>query len=90
VAAAARRVALIEPLLLFTCSSGIPAVPVDGTHMALRKSHKKGKGRGSVFMNATLAGSEGSQAVDFCDTRVQKLVPRYDQCLSSSGGYVEK
>ncbi|PNF14616.1 hypothetical protein B7P43_G12124 [Cryptotermes secundus] len=31
-----------------------------------------------------------SQAADFCDTGIQKLVPRYDKCLNSSGDYVKK
>jgi hypothetical protein len=31
-----------------------------------------------------------SQAADFYDTGIQKLVPRYDKCLNSSGEYVEK
>ena len=31
-----------------------------------------------------------SQAADFVDTGIQKLVPRYDKCLNSGGEYVEK
>jgi transposase len=31
-----------------------------------------------------------SQALDFFDTGIQKLIPRYDKCLNSSGDYVEK
>jgi hypothetical protein len=31
-----------------------------------------------------------SQAADFFDTDIQKLTPRYDKCLTSSGDYVEK
>ncbi|PNF33163.1 hypothetical protein B7P43_G13585 [Cryptotermes secundus] len=31
-----------------------------------------------------------SQAVDFYDTGIQKLVPRYDKCLNSGDDYVEK
>ena len=31
-----------------------------------------------------------SQAADFYDTGIQKLVPRYDKCLNSGGDYVEK
>jgi hypothetical protein len=31
-----------------------------------------------------------SQAADFFDIGIQKLIPRYDTCLSSSGDYVEK
>ena len=31
-----------------------------------------------------------SQAVDFYDTGIQKLIPRYDKCLSSGGEYAEK
>ncbi|PNF35627.1 hypothetical protein B7P43_G01883 [Cryptotermes secundus] len=31
-----------------------------------------------------------SQVADFYDTGIQKLVPRYDKCLSSGGDYVEK
>jgi hypothetical protein len=31
-----------------------------------------------------------SQAADFYDTGIQKLVPRYDKCLNSGGEYVEK
>jgi hypothetical protein len=31
-----------------------------------------------------------SQAADFLDTSIQKLVPRYDKCLNSSGDYIEK
>jgi hypothetical protein len=31
-----------------------------------------------------------SQAADFFDTGIQKLIPRFDKCLNSSGDYVEK
>ncbi|KDR21419.1 hypothetical protein L798_03454, partial [Zootermopsis nevadensis] len=31
-----------------------------------------------------------SQAADFYDTGIPKLVPRYDKCLDSGGEYVEK
>jgi hypothetical protein len=31
-----------------------------------------------------------SQAADFFDTGIQKLIPRYDKCLNSEGDYVEK
>jgi hypothetical protein len=31
-----------------------------------------------------------SQAADFCDTGIQKLIPRYDKRLSSGGDYFEK
>jgi hypothetical protein len=31
-----------------------------------------------------------SQAADFFDTGIQKLIPRYDKCLNSGGDYVEK
>jgi hypothetical protein len=31
-----------------------------------------------------------SQMADMFDTGIQKLIPRYDQCLSSGGDYVEK
>jgi hypothetical protein len=31
-----------------------------------------------------------SQAADLSDTGIQKLVPQYDKCLTSSIGYVEK
>jgi hypothetical protein len=31
-----------------------------------------------------------SQAADFFDTGIQKFIPRYDKCLSSSGDYIEK
>jgi hypothetical protein len=31
-----------------------------------------------------------SQAEDFFDTGIQKLIPRYCNCLSSGGDYVEK
>ena len=31
-----------------------------------------------------------SQAAEFYDTGIQKLIPRYDKCLNSGGGYVEK
>ena len=31
-----------------------------------------------------------SQAADFYDTGIQKLVPRYDKCLNSGGEYIEK
>ena len=31
-----------------------------------------------------------SQAASFCDEGVQKLVQRYDKCLSNGGNYVEK
>jgi hypothetical protein len=31
-----------------------------------------------------------SQAADFFDTRIQKLIPQYDTCLSSGSGYVGK
>ena len=30
-----------------------------------------------------------SQAADFYDTGIQKLVPGYDKCVSSGGEYVE-
>jgi hypothetical protein len=31
-----------------------------------------------------------SQAADFFDIGIQKLIPQYDKCLSSSGDYIEK
>jgi hypothetical protein len=31
-----------------------------------------------------------SQTADFFDTSIQKLIPRYDKCLSSGCDYVEK
>jgi hypothetical protein len=31
-----------------------------------------------------------SQAADFFDTGIQKLIPRYDKCLSSGGDDAEK
>jgi hypothetical protein len=31
-----------------------------------------------------------SQAADFFDTGIQKLIPQYDKCVSSGGDYVEK
>ncbi|KAJ4445240.1 hypothetical protein ANN_07041 [Periplaneta americana] len=31
-----------------------------------------------------------SQAAQFYDRGIQKLIPRYDKCLNSDGGYVEK
>jgi hypothetical protein len=31
-----------------------------------------------------------SQATSFYDAGIQKLVPRYDKCLSHGGNYVEK
>jgi hypothetical protein len=31
-----------------------------------------------------------SQAADFFDTGIQKLNPRYDKILNSSGDYIEK
>jgi histone-lysine N-methyltransferase SETMAR len=31
-----------------------------------------------------------SQAADVFDTGMQKLIPRYDKCLSSGGDYVDK
>jgi hypothetical protein len=31
-----------------------------------------------------------SQAADFFDTGMQKLIPQYDKCLNSSSDYVEK
>ncbi|KAJ4449728.1 hypothetical protein ANN_01132 [Periplaneta americana] len=31
-----------------------------------------------------------SQAAEFYDRWIQKLIPRYDKCLNSDGGYVEK
>jgi hypothetical protein len=31
-----------------------------------------------------------SQAADFFDTGVQKLIPQYDTCLNSSSDYDEK
>jgi hypothetical protein len=31
-----------------------------------------------------------SQATDFFDTGIQKLIPRYDKCLNSGGDYAEK
>jgi hypothetical protein len=30
------------------------------------------------------------QAVDFYDSRIQKLVPRLNKCLDNAGDYVEK
>jgi hypothetical protein len=65
-------------------------VPVDGIHVILRKSYKNGDDRGPIFMNATLGWSEGSQAVDFFDTGIQKLIPPYVQSPISGDGYVEK
>jgi hypothetical protein len=40
--------------------------------------------------NGVMGGGLTSQAVDFLDTGIQKLTPRYDKCLNSSGEYVEK
>jgi hypothetical protein len=31
-----------------------------------------------------------SQAADFSDTGIQKLIPRYDKCLNSGGDYIKK
>ncbi|GFT26810.1 uncharacterized protein TNCV_3709911 [Trichonephila clavipes] len=31
-----------------------------------------------------------SQVADFYDRGIQKLIPRFDKCLNSGGGYVEK
>ncbi|GFU15651.1 histone-lysine N-methyltransferase SETMAR [Trichonephila clavipes] len=31
-----------------------------------------------------------SQAAEFYDRRIQKLMPRYEKCLNSGGGYIEK
>jgi hypothetical protein len=31
-----------------------------------------------------------SQAASFYDAGIQKLMPRYDECLNNSGNYVEK
>ena len=31
-----------------------------------------------------------SQAAAFCEKGIQKLVPRYDECLNNGGEYVEK
>jgi hypothetical protein len=31
-----------------------------------------------------------SQAADFFDAGIQKLIPQYDWCLISSGDYIEK
>jgi hypothetical protein len=31
-----------------------------------------------------------SMAADFFDTRIQKLIPRYDKCLNSGGDYFER
>ncbi|GFY09982.1 histone-lysine N-methyltransferase SETMAR [Trichonephila clavipes] len=31
-----------------------------------------------------------SQVAEFYDRGIQKLIPRYDKCLNSGGGYVEK
>jgi hypothetical protein len=31
-----------------------------------------------------------SQAADFFDTHIQKLILRYDKCLSSCSDYIEK
>jgi transposase len=31
-----------------------------------------------------------SQAADFSDAGIQKLIPRYDKCLNSGGDYIEK
>jgi len=30
------------------------------------------------------------QAADFCDSGIQKLVPRLKKCLDNAGDYVEK
>jgi hypothetical protein len=30
------------------------------------------------------------QAADFCNSRIQKLVPRLNKCLDNAGNYVEK
>jgi hypothetical protein len=30
------------------------------------------------------------QVADFFDTRIQKLIPRYEKCLSSGNDYFEK
>jgi transposase len=51
---------------------------------------------GSQFFNNTEELMEGvkiwlsSQAVEFVDTGIQKLIPQYDKCLNSSGDYIEK
>jgi hypothetical protein len=31
-----------------------------------------------------------SQAADFFDTDIQKLIPQYDKCLDSCSDYIEK
>ena len=31
-----------------------------------------------------------SKAAEFCDFRIQKLIPRLNQCLDKGGDYVEK
>jgi hypothetical protein len=31
-----------------------------------------------------------SKAADFFDTNIQKLIPRYDKCLNSGDGFIEK
>jgi hypothetical protein len=31
-----------------------------------------------------------SQVADFFDTGIQKLIPRYNECLNSGGDYIEK
>jgi hypothetical protein len=31
-----------------------------------------------------------SQAADFLDTGIQKLIPGYNKCLNSGGDYIEK
>jgi hypothetical protein len=43
--------------------------------------------------NQLMAGVKtwlSSQAADLSDTGIQKLIPRYDNCLSSGGDYIEK
>ncbi|XP_005106122.1 histone-lysine N-methyltransferase SETMAR-like [Aplysia californica] len=50
--------------------------------------------RQDFHSDADLTGETGdwltSQAPAFYDEGIQKLVPRYDKCLNSSGNYVEK
>jgi hypothetical protein len=31
-----------------------------------------------------------SQAADFSDIGIQKLIPQYEKCFNSSGDYIEK
>ena len=41
-------------------------------------------------LKTSVVGWLQSQAADFYDCGISKLVKRYDKCLNVAGGYVEK